>query len=216
MIGAGALGSPVAAYLAGAGVGRLGILDDATVSAKDLHRQHLHFAPDHGVPKAHSAAAKLTYLNPEIVVEPYNVRFGADNAEGLLLDADLVIDCSNDPATEEIVNRSCCAAGRSFVAAAYGQRSGRVFSFVPGAGGCLVCAGQAGQGFTDVEDAPPDQPTWLGPLAGTVGSLQALVALDVLAHGRDSAWRGWTRIDLVEPGLYRQRLQPRSDCPYCG
>ena len=82
MIGAGALGSPVAPYLAGAGVGRLGIVDDDVVELSNLHRQPLHFTPDVGVPKAECAAAKLRFLNPEIVVEPYQVRVDADNAAG--------------------------------------------------------------------------------------------------------------------------------------
>ena len=78
----GALGSPVALYLAGAGVGRLGIVDDDAVELSNLHRQLLHFTPDVGVPKAHSAAAKLGFLNPEVVVEPYQVRLDAANAAG--------------------------------------------------------------------------------------------------------------------------------------
>src|SRR3954454_23857936 len=68
VVGAGALGSPVASYLAGAGVGRLGIVDSDVVELSNLHRQTLHFTPDLGVPKAESAAAKLRFLNPEIVV----------------------------------------------------------------------------------------------------------------------------------------------------
>src|SRR5262245_43024128 len=75
VVGAGALGSPVATYLAGAGVGRLGVVDDGMVELSNLHRQHLHFTPDLGVPKAHSAAAKLGFLNPDVVVEPYQAAF---------------------------------------------------------------------------------------------------------------------------------------------
>ena len=78
VIGAGALGSPVALYLAGAGVGRLGIVDDDEVEISNLHRQPLHFTPDIGVPKVESAAAKLRFLNPEIVVEPYQMRVDAE------------------------------------------------------------------------------------------------------------------------------------------
>ena len=80
VVGAGALGSPVALYLAGAGVGRLGIVDADDVELSNLHRQILHFTPDVGVPKAHSAAAKLGFLNPDVVVEPYQVRLDAANA----------------------------------------------------------------------------------------------------------------------------------------
>src|SRR5215813_12173297 len=91
VIGAGALGSPVAAYLVGAGVGRLGIADDDAVELSNLHRQHLHFTPDAGAPKAESAAAKLRFLNPEVLVEPYRVRVDADNARGLVEANDLVV-----------------------------------------------------------------------------------------------------------------------------
>ena len=101
IVGAGALGSPVALYLAGAGVGRLGIVDGDEVELSNLHRQLLHFTPDIGVPKAHSAAAKLGFLNPEVIVEPYQVRLDAANAGGLIEGADLVVDCSDSsrPAT---------------------------------------------------------------------------------------------------------------------
>ena len=77
VVGAGALGSPVALYLAGAGVGRLGIVDADDVELSNLHRQILHFTPDIGVPKALSATAKLGFLNPGVVVEPYQVRLDA-------------------------------------------------------------------------------------------------------------------------------------------
>ena len=106
VVGAGALGSPVATYLAGAGVGRLGIVDHDAVELSNLPRQTLHFTPDLGVPKAESAAAKLRFLNPEIVVEPYQARFAPAMLEG----ADLVVDCSDSFATRYEVNPACCAA----------------------------------------------------------------------------------------------------------
>ena len=110
VIGAGALGSPVALYLAGAGVGRLGIADDDDVELSNLHRQLLHFTPDIGVAKVESAATKLRFLNPEIVVEPYQVRVDATNAPGLIEGQDLVIDCSDSFETRYAVNAACCAA----------------------------------------------------------------------------------------------------------
>ena len=82
VVGAGALGSPVAAYLAGAGVGRLGIVDSDDVELSNLHRQPLHFTPDLGTAKAQSAAAKLRYLNPDVLVEPYQARFNPAHARG--------------------------------------------------------------------------------------------------------------------------------------
>ena len=113
VVGAGALGSPVAAYLAGAGVGRLGILDADAVELSNLHRQLLHFTPDLGVPKAESAAAKLRFLNPDVVVEPYQVRLEEENAAALVEGQDLVVDCSDSFATRYAVNAACCAARRA-------------------------------------------------------------------------------------------------------
>jgi len=106
VVGAGALGSPVASYLAGAGVGQLGIVDPDDVEISNLHRQTLHFTPDLGVPKAQSAAAKLRFLNPEIVVDPYQARFSPAMLEGV----DLVVDCSDFFATRYEVNAAACAA----------------------------------------------------------------------------------------------------------
>ena len=106
VVGAGALGSPVATYLAGAGVGRLGIVDNGDVELSNLHRQHLHFTPDLGVPKAHSAVAKLGFLNPDIVIEPYQAAFNAAMVEG----QDLVVDCTDSFETRYAVNAACCAA----------------------------------------------------------------------------------------------------------
>src|SRR3954454_9423224 len=84
VVGAGALGSPVALYLAGAGVGRIGLVDSDVVELSNLARQPLHFTPDMGVPKVDSATSKLQFLNPEVMVEPYQARFTEDNSAGLV------------------------------------------------------------------------------------------------------------------------------------
>ena len=108
VVGAGGLGSPVALYLAGAGVGRVGLVDADVVEISNLHRQPLHFTPDLGVPKVESAAAKLRFLNPDVVIEPYQVRLDETNAAGLVEGQDLVIDCSDSFATRYAVNKACC------------------------------------------------------------------------------------------------------------
>ena len=179
VIGAGALGSPVATYLAGAGVGRIGIADDDEVALSNLHRQHLHFTPDVGVPKAASAAAKLAFLNPEIVVEPYQVRFEPANAAALVEGQDLVVDCSDSFETRYAVNAACCAAGIPLVEGGVVGLGGLVMAIRPGETACYRCA------FP--EPPPPGAaPTCaeagvLGPAAGVIGSLQALEAIRLLA-----------------------------------
>ena len=149
VIGAGALGSPVALYLAGAGVGRLGIVDDDAVELSNLHRQLLHFTPDLGVAKAESAAAKLRFLNPDVVVEPYQMRVDAENAAALVEGQDLVVDCSDSFATRYAVNAACCAARVPLVEAGVLGMAGLVMSIKPGRTACYRCAFPAAP-----EDAP--------------------------------------------------------------
>src|SRR4051794_9280017 len=115
VVGAGALGSPVALYLAGAGVGRIGLVDSDIVELSNLPRQPLHFTPDTGVPKVESAATKLRFLNPDIVIEAYQVRLDDENAAGLVEGQDVVIDCSDSFATRYAVNAACCEAGIDLV-----------------------------------------------------------------------------------------------------
>jgi molybdopterin/thiamine biosynthesis adenylyltransferase len=140
VIGAGALGSPVAAYLAGAGVGRLGIVDSDVVEISNLPRQHLHFTPDAGQPKVESAAAKLRFLNPDVLVEPYQVWLDDGNSAALVEGNDLVVDCSDSFATRYEVNAACCMAGVPLVEGGVVGWSGLVMAIRPGETACYRCA----------------------------------------------------------------------------
>jgi molybdopterin-synthase adenylyltransferase len=209
VVGAGALGSPVAAYLAGAGVGRLGIVDDGDVELSNLHRQHLHFTPDLGVPKAHSAVAKLGFLNPEIVVEPYRAAFTDAMVEG----QDLVVDCTDAFATRYAVNAACCAAGVPLVEAGVVGMSGLVMAIRPGQTACYRCA---------FPQAPPPgavptcaQAGVLGPAAGVIGSLQALEALKLLAGLDGALTDAFLHVDLATHEFVRVAVRRRADCPDC-
>jgi molybdopterin/thiamine biosynthesis adenylyltransferase len=214
VVGAGALGSPVAAYLAGAGVGRLGLVDDDDVELSNLHRQHLHFTPDVGVPKAESAAAKLRFLNPDVLVEAYRVRLDADSAAGLVAGHDVVVDCSDSFATRYAVNAACCAAGVALVEGGVLGTSGLVMAIRPGESACYRCA---------FLQAPPagSAPSCaeagvLGPAAGVIGSLQALEALKLLTDFRPPALGGFLQVDLADPAFLRVAVVRRPDCPDCG
>jgi molybdopterin-synthase adenylyltransferase len=209
VVGAGALGSPVATYLAGAGVGRLGVVDDGEVELSNLHRQHLHFTPDVGVPKAHSAVGKLGYLNPEIVIEPYQARFNPAMLEG----QDVVVDCTDSFEARYAINGACCAAGVPLVEGGVTGLSGLVMAIRPGHTACYRCA------FP--EPPPPDaRPSCaeagvLGPAAGVVGSLQALEALKLLA-GLPALTDAFLQIDLALLDVLRVTTRRRPDCPDCG
>jgi molybdopterin/thiamine biosynthesis adenylyltransferase len=207
VIGAGALGSPVAQYLVGAGVGRVGIVDSDAVEVSNLHRQTLHYTADVGGAKAHSAAVKLGLLNPRVVVEPYQARFAPAMLEG----ADLVVDCSDSFDTRYEVNAACCAARLPLVEGGVIGLSGLVMAIRPGESACYRCA---------FPEAPPSAPSCaeagvLGPAAGVIGSLQALEALKLLA-GLDSALLdAFLQVDLHDHTFLRVATSRRADCPDC-
>jgi molybdopterin/thiamine biosynthesis adenylyltransferase len=212
VIGAGALGGPVALYLAGAGVGRLGIVDDDAVELSNLHRQPLHFTPDLGVPKAESAAAKLRFLNPDVIVEPYQMRVDAENAAGLVAGADVVVDCSDAFATRYAVNAACCAAGVRLVEGGVLGLAGMVMSVKPGRTACYRCA---------FPTAPVDAPSCadagvLGPAAGVIGSLQALEALKLITGVAPAIADGFLQVDVGAADFLRVRVPRNRECPDCG
>jgi molybdopterin/thiamine biosynthesis adenylyltransferase len=212
VVGLGALGSPVAAYLAGAGVGRLGILDDGLVEVSNLHRQFLHYTPDVGVAKTWSASSKLGFLNPDVLVEPFQMRIDADNAADVVAGHDLVVDCSDTFATRYAVNAACCAAGVALVEGGVIGLSGLVMAIRPGESACYRCA------FPD----PPAQAAScaeagiLGPAAGVIGSLQALEALKLLAGLAEPLLDAFLQVDLTRHEVVRVAVARRPDCPDCG
>src|SRR3954452_6283951 len=176
VVGLGALGSPVATYLAAAGVGHLGVVDEDAVDLSTPHRQPLHFTPDVGLSKAVNAAVKLSALNPECVVDPYPVRLQETNAEPTVMGGDLVVDCSHPLATRYLVNDACCAQAIPLVEAGVLGFGGLVMSIKPGESACYRCA------FA-VEPANVRscrEAGVLGAMAGIVGSIQALEALKLL------------------------------------
>jgi len=212
VIGAGALGAPVALYLAGAGIGRLGIADDDAVELSNLHRQLLHFTPDIGVPKVESAATKLRFLNPEIVVEPYQVRVDATNAPGLIEGQDLVIDCSDSFETRYAINAACCAAEIDLVEGGVVGWNGLVMTIVPGRTACYRCAFP-----TQPEDAQScAEAGVLGPAAGVIGSIQALEALKFLTGAQAPLVDAFLNVDLATLETTRVSVSRKRDCPDCG
>jgi molybdopterin-synthase adenylyltransferase len=209
VVGAGALGSPVATYLAGAGVGRLGIVDEGDVELSNLHRQHLHFTPDLGVPKAQSATAKLAFLNPDILVEPYRAAFNPVMVEG----QDLVVDCTDSFEARYAINAACCAAGVPLVEGGVVGTSGLVMAIRPGETACYRCA---------FPQPPPAgavptcaQAGVLGPAAGVIGSLQALEALKLLAGLPGPLTDAFLQVDLAAGDFLRVTVSRRPDCPDC-
>jgi adenylyltransferase/sulfurtransferase len=213
VIGAGALGSPVALYLAAAGVGRLGVADSDAVELSNLHRQPLHFTPDVGLGKAVNAAVKLSALNPEVQVDPYPVRLEAANAEPIVMGADVVVDCSDSFETRYLVNDACCAQRVPLVEAGVLGFSGLVMSIVPGETACYRCA-------FPVEPPAGSVPSCreagvLGAMAGVVGSIQALEALKLLTGVGEPLTNAILQVDGADMAFTRVGTERRPDCPAC-
>src|SRR6201991_1368881 len=120
VIGAGGLGAPALLYLAAAGVGTLGVVDDDAVSLSNLQRQVIHATPDIGRPKVESAAAAITRLNPHVAVEPHALRLEDGNARDLVARYDIVLDGADNFATRYLVSDACFQAKKPLVTAAGG------------------------------------------------------------------------------------------------
>jgi adenylyltransferase/sulfurtransferase len=179
VIGAGGLGSPVLQYLAGAGVGCLGIVDGDVLEASNLHRQPLYSLADVGRPKAALATAALAKLNPAVRVETHAVRFDADNAVELVCAYDLVIDCSDNFRTKFLVNDAAVLARKPAVFASVYQYEGQLQVYKPDAAhACLRCLWPDATADGVVGNCA--EAGVLGPVPGAFGAMQALLALKIL------------------------------------
>jgi len=176
VIGAGGLGCPVLQYLAAAGIGTIGIVDDDVVELSNLHRQILYNHTDIGQPKAKIAAVKLQLLNPHVGFSAYRGRFRADNAVNICEDYDLVVDCSDNFTTRYLVNDTCVALGKTLIFGSILQFEGQV----------AVFNHRGGANYRDLYPAPPTENIncaeggVIGILPGIIGLYMANEALKLI------------------------------------
>jgi molybdopterin/thiamine biosynthesis adenylyltransferase/molybdopterin synthase catalytic subunit/rhodanese-related sulfurtransferase len=179
VVGAGGLGVPVLSYLAGAGVGRIGIVDGDTLEASNLHRQPLYSFDDIGQPKARLAALRLRALNPDVEVQSYELRLTADNAAELLSAWDLVIDCTDNFTAKFLINDVCVTSRKPAILSSIYQYEGQLQVIRPDQhGACLRCIWP--EATRDGLVGNCAEAGVLGPVPGVFGSLQALEALKIL------------------------------------
>jgi len=214
IVGAGGLGSPAALYLAGAGVGTIGLVDDDRVELSNLHRQPLHTEAGVGTPKVESARSALQARNAGIAVETHDCRLAAGTAAALVAGYDVVLDCSDNFAARYLLNDACVAAGTPLVQAAIHRFEGQLTVIHPAAGGpCYRCLYPEPP---PAELAPSCGETGvLGVVPGHLGVLQAAEALKlVLGIGEPLIGRLlWT--DLLTTRFRRLEVKTRADCPLC-
>ncbi len=191
LIGAGGLGSPLALYLAAAGVGTLGLIDDDVVSLSNLQRQVLHDTPSVGTPKVESGKNTIARINPHVQVETFNQRLTAENALEIISQFDIVADGSDNFDTRYLVSDACCLAGKTLVFAAVGPFDGYVTTFKPHQ---KSAEGTPYPSYRCIfPEAPPpgtvancEEVGVLGAIVGVVGTLQATEVLKEITGAGDS------------------------------
>ena len=214
VIGAGGLGSPVALYLASAGVGRITLVDDDTVDLTNLQRQIAHTEARVGQPKVESARAAIAAINPDVQVRTVAQRADEALLRPLVAEADVVLDCTDNFATRQALNRACVAARKPLVAGAAIGFDGQVsvYDLRRDDSPCYACVFPATQTVEEVRCATMGV---FAPLVGLIGTVQAAEALKLLCGigqplvGRllmlDSRRMEWTEV----------RVQRQPGCQVC-
>jgi molybdopterin/thiamine biosynthesis adenylyltransferase len=214
VLGAGGLGSPVLQYLAAAGVGTIGVIDDDAVENANLQRQIIHRDQDIGMPKVFSAEAAMLLQNPYITVRPYHRRLTSEIAHDLFSDYDVIVDGTDNFETRYLANRVAAELGKPLISGALSQWEGQLSVFDPAHGTpCYQCI---------FPSAPADglapscaEAGVIGPLPGVVGAMMAQEVIKLIT-GAGTTLRGEM---LIYDGLYGETrklsLRKRTDCPVC-
>lgn len=210
IVGAGGLGSPVALYLAAAGVGTIGLLDADTVSLSNLQRQVIHTTADLGRLKVESAGEKLRAINPDIKVEEMPVMLGEENAEEIMEGYDLVMDCTDNLPTRLLINDTCVRLGKSMVFGAVSRFSGQVFSHVAGSA-CYRCIFDPSTTDPDA-DLPCVINGIMNTVVGVIGSLQATEAVKLIVGTGDPLVNRILTFDAITMSFNTFAISPLADC----
>src|SRR5512132_2042921 len=213
-IGAGGLGSPLALYLAAAGVGTLGIVDFDVVDYTNLQRQIIHTTADVGRPKLDSAAEKLKAINPFLNLKTFNTRLSSDNALELFRDFDIIADGTDNFPTRYLVNDACVILGKPNVYGSIYRFEGQSSVFATEDGPCYRCLYP--------EPPPPGlvpscaEGGVLGVLPGLVGTIQATEGIKLLLGIGEPLIGRLLLIDALSMQFRTMKLRKNPDCPACG
>jgi len=215
VVGAGGLGSPALMYLAAAGIGTLGVVDNDVVDLSNLQRQIVHASDRVGARKTKSALEGLAAINPEVRVIPHDVRLDGANARELVEAYDVIVDGSDNFATRYVLNDVCLALRKPLVAASLLRFEGQLSTFKPWTGGpCYRCLHR---------EAPPrdliprcEEAGILGAVAGVMGTLQAVETIKEILGLGDSLSGTLLMYDALTTRFMRVKVPKDPDCPSCG
>lgn len=214
IVGAGGLGSPVALYLASAGVGQITLVDDDTVDLTNLQRQIMHTEARVGQPKVASAEAAIGALNPGVRVRRVAQRADEAQLTELAAAADIVLDCTDNFSTRQALNRACVATGRPLVSGAAIGFDGQISVYDPrrAASPCYACVFPPTQA---VEEARCATMGVFAPLVGIIGTLQASEALKLLCGIGEPLVGRLLMLDARRTEWTELRVPRQADCPVC-
>lgn len=214
VIGAGGLGSPVLLYLAAAGVGRIGIVDNDVVDLTNLQRQIAHGTPDVGRPKVASAAETIERINPHVEVQTHETLLTKDNAFDLIDGYDIVVDGVDNFPARYLVNDACVMKKKTLVEAGMLQFMGLLLTIKGGETACYRCV---------FEEPPPpgtvpscQEAGVLGAVAGVMGTLQATEVLKLITGAGEPMTNRMLQFDALAMTFYEVKVNKRRDCPVCG
>lgn len=210
IVGAGGLGSPVALYLAAAGVGTIGLLDADTVSLSNLQRQIIHTTADIGRLKVDSAAEKMAAINPDIEIVKMPLMLDGDNAAGIIGEYDITVDCTDNLATRLLINDTCVMTGKEMVFGAVSRFSGQVFSHVKGSA-CYRCIFDPTSAGPDGE-LPCAVSGVMNTVVGVIGSLQATEVVKLLVGTGDALINRLLTFDAMTMTFNTFRLNQVEGC----
>ena len=214
VVGAGGLGAPVLYYLAAAGVGRIGIIDDDVVELSNLQRQILYATADVGLPKAEVAARRLAALNPEVELQPQTLRFTAATAAQLIEGYDVVVTAVDNFPTRYLLNDACVLSRKTLVDGAVLRMTGLAMTIKGGESACYRCL------FP--EPPPPaavvscSEAGVLGPIPGLIGSVQALEVIKVLTGAGRPLYDRLVQYDGSAMIFTEVEVTRVPACPVCG
>jgi molybdopterin/thiamine biosynthesis adenylyltransferase len=214
IIGAGGLGSPIALYLAAAGVGTIGIADADLVELSNLQRQIAHHTRDLGVPKVLSAKDKIEAMNPDVRVNIYHEWINSANIPGIIDGYNFVIDATDNFAAKFLINDACVLAGKPFSHGGVLHFVGQTLTFIPGQSACYRCIFPA----PPPKDAIPTclQVGVLGVLPGVIGMMQATEALKYLLGIGELLAGRLLVYDALAMTFRTVKVRRNPHCPICG
>ena len=213
IVGMGGLGSPIALYLAAAGVGTLGLVDGDTVSLTNLQRQIIHGTPDVGRSKVDSAAESIIRVNPEVKVEKHELFLNEDNALDIIRDYDFVVEGSDNFSAKYLVNDACVMLGKPFCIGGINRYAGQVMTHRPGTA-CYRCLFPEPPAREDVETCA--MVGVLGTIAGMLGTIQATEVVKCIVGVGEPLYNQLLTFDALSMQWNKLSFQHNEGCPLCG